>query len=108
MDSQIPSKSCLRLNGFSESVSIFYLSDTAPVFPKPYHLQFPVAVHVHQNYWELQMPLAQVLHPEGSVGNQPDWKVIDLPSTLLSHPWSMTGIDILCNSLYDSGGLMAR
>lgn len=44
MDSQIPSKSCLRLNGFSESVSIFYLSDTAPVFPKPYHLQFPVAL----------------------------------------------------------------
>lgn len=37
MDSQIPSKSCLRLNGFSESASIFCLSDTAPVFPKPYH-----------------------------------------------------------------------
>ena len=66
------------------------------------------SVHIHQNYWELQMPLAQVLHPEGTVGNQPDWQVIDLPSTLLSHPWSMNGIDILYNSLCGSGGLMAR
>ena len=40
MDSQIPSKSCLRLNGFSESVSIFYLSDTAPshVLFEPYNV----------------------------------------------------------------------
>ena len=67
------------------------------------------SVRIHQNYWELQMRLAQVLHPERSVGNQPAWLVIDLPSTFLSHPWSVNVIDILYNSLCGGGGgFMAR